>query len=378
VVVNLASIKQRILWLNWRDIRNPDAGGAEVFTHEVAKRLVRLGWSVTLFTSAFSHAKPEDEIDGVEIIRKGGRFGVYRKARDYCGKYEEDFDIIIDEINTRPFMTPRFVRARPIIALIHQLAREYWFYETPWPVSWVGYFYLERSWLSTYRRTRTVTVSESTKKDLIQWGFTDVHVVPEGLSVPVASEVPKKEPTPTLLFVGRLKRVKKPDHAIRAYRLVRETIPNARLWILGDGYMRKGLERIAGDGVTLKGRVEDSMKIELMTRAHVLVFPAVREGWGLSITESNARGTPAVAYDVPGVRDAISNGDTGLLVARDNWKALGEAACRLLRDQHLREEMAAKALKFASKFSWDKTCTQFAKICESALNPNYQLPRADY
>ncbi len=64
--------KLRILWLNWRDIRNPNAGGAEVFTHEVAKRHVGRGCGVTLFTSMFPGAEREEELDGVEVVRRGG------------------------------------------------------------------------------------------------------------------------------------------------------------------------------------------------------------------------------------------------------------------------------------------------------------------
>lgn len=102
--------KLRVLWLNWRDIRNPEAGGAEVFTHEVAKRLVEGGWGVTLFTSTFPGGAREEELEGVEVVRRGGRFSVYGKAKDYCRKFVNDFDVVVDEINTRPFMTPRYPR----------------------------------------------------------------------------------------------------------------------------------------------------------------------------------------------------------------------------------------------------------------------------
>jgi len=350
----------RILWLNWRDIRNPDAGGAEVFTHEVAKRLARRGWSVTLFTSMFPGAEPEEELEGVELLRRGGRFAVYSKAKDYCRRYANDFDVVVDEINTRPFMTPRYVRTRPILALIHQLAREYWFYEMPMPIAFLGYYYLEKAWLTHYRSVRTITVSESTKADLSDWGFTDVHIVPEGLSVPIADKVPRKGETPIMLFVGRLKRIKKPDHAIRAFEVVHEKIPDARLFIAGDGYLRARLEHMAGGGVQFLGRIEESAKVELMTRAHVLLFPAVREGWGLTITEANARGTPVVAYNVPGVRDAIVDGQTGVLVKRDDWEAMGRESLNLLQNAGRREIFAANALKMARRFSWDRTSSEFA------------------
>ncbi len=359
--------KLRLLWLNWRDIKNPDAGGAEVFTHEVAKRLVNRGWSVTLFTSIFAGAQPEEELDGVEVIRRGGKLRVYRKAKDYCRKFVSNFDLVVDEINTRPFMTCKFVRTKPIVALIHQLAREYWLYEIPWPISWIGYYYLEKAWLNHYKRLNTITVSESTRRDLLSWGFLDVDVIPEGLSVPVVDGIPDKEVTPTLLFVGRLKRAKRPDHAIRAFHMIRRKIHGARLWVVGDGYFKEKLARMAGDDVQFMGKVEDSVKLDLMTRAHALLFPAVREGWGLSITEANARGTPAVAYDVPGVRDAVRNGETGLLVAPGDWRALAAKTCSLLQDQESWQEMASKAIEFTKGMSWDKTCSGFVQVCVKAF-----------
>jgi glycosyltransferase involved in cell wall biosynthesis len=360
--------KLNLLWLNWRDIKNPDAGGAELFTYEVARRFVRRGWNVTLFTSAFGSAPPEEVFEGIEIIRKGGSLQVYGRAKDYCKSHAYDFDLVIDEINTRPFMTPRFLKTRPILALVHQLAREYWFYETSWPISWLGYYYLENAWLKPYRNVMTLTVSESTRRDLLMLGFTNVHIVPEAISVETCHSIPPKEINPTLVFVGRLKRVKKPEHAIWAFERLRQDMKNAKLWIVGDGYMKPRLEAMAGEGVVLMGRVSEQTKVDLMSHAHVLLFPAVREGWGLSITEAGARGTPVVAYDVPGVRDSVVDGKTGLLVRPDDWASMATQASMLLKDKGLRETMALNSIEFSRGLSWERTETLFSQKCLQALN----------
>jgi len=359
--------RPNLLWLNWRDISNPEAGGAEVFTYEVARRLVSRGWKVTLFTSAFTSSSSEEVVEGIEIIRRGGKLRVYGKAKSYCKTHADDYDLVVDEINTRPFMTPKFLKNKPILALIHQLAREYWFYETPWPVSWLGYYHFEDSWLKQYRKVATLTVSDSTRNDLLKLGFTNVQIIPEGISVEKCNSVPSKESEPTLIFVGRLKRVKKPDHAIKAFQLIRQTIANAKMWIVGDGYMRTHLESIAGSGVIFTGRVPDQTKVDLMSRAHVLLFPAVREGWGLSITEAGARGTPVVAYDVPGVRDAVKAGETGVLVSPDDWEAMATQTSLLLEDHRLRERMALKSIELARQLSWEKTEMAFAEACLQLL-----------
>ena len=143
----------KILWLNWRCWLNPAMGGAEVFTYEVAKRWVAYGHEVTVFTSKFPCSKDEEVVDGVKIIRAGGRFSVYRKAKKFYSKRfsKEGFDVVIDEINTQPFFAQKFVKnGERVIALIHQLAREFWFYETPFPVNYLGYHFLENHWLKQY------------------------------------------------------------------------------------------------------------------------------------------------------------------------------------------------------------------------------------
>jgi len=164
----------KILIFNWRCWLNPEMGGAEVFTYENACRWIKEGHEVTMFTSEFRDCKRHEIIDGIEVYRSGGKHSVYRNAKKYYKRLfrEKNYDVVIDEINTRPFHTPRFVdNNEKIIALIHQLAREYWFYETPFPLNYLGFHFLEEWWLKKYFEIPTLTVSESTKKDLIDLGF---------------------------------------------------------------------------------------------------------------------------------------------------------------------------------------------------------------
>lgn len=184
-------------------------GGAEVFTCEVAKKWVMAGHEVTLFASEFPNCRREEVVDGVRVVRAGGKHSVYWKAKKYYEKYFsiEGYDIVIDEINTRPFLTPKFVNnGEKIVALIHQLAKEYWFYEMPFPLSYIGYYFLEKRWLNNYVDVPTVTVSESTRQDLLDLGFKEVFVVPEGLNFSPLDEVPEKESYPVVAYVGRLKK----------------------------------------------------------------------------------------------------------------------------------------------------------------------------
>jgi glycosyltransferase involved in cell wall biosynthesis len=364
----------RILWYNWRDIKNPDAGGAEVFTHEVCKRL--LGGkdgaqSITLFAASFDGSKPEEIVDGIRIVRAGSKYSVYKKAKEFYLQNKDNFDIVIDEVNTKPFGTPSFVHDKPIVALIHQLAREFWFYETKFPINILGYYFLEKYWLSKYRNVTTMTVSNSTMQDLKHLGFTDVHVVPEGLSFSPLHALPEIEIKPTVLFVGRLKKAKRPDDALKAFRKIKDEIRDAKFWMVGSGYMEGELRAMvhkmfpdesAAADITIFGRQTSEKKLELMSRAHVLLVPGVREGWGLVVTEANAMGTPAVAYDVPGLRDSVIDGVTGKLVHKDDYLGMAIEAVGLLKDHIKRKTYSKNALENAKAFDWQTTAMRIQSI----------------
>jgi glycosyltransferase involved in cell wall biosynthesis len=351
----------RILWLNWKDLKNPEAGGAEVFTHEVAKRMVAEGYRVTLFTSAFPGASPRDSNDGVEIIRRGTKTTVQGEAKQFYEKNSRDFDLVVDEINTKPFMTPKFVKGN-VLALIHQLAREVWLYETPFPVGLVGYSVLEPLWLNRYKDTPTVTVSKSSERDLISLGFKIVYVVREGLSYIPLSTLPVKEVDPTIIYLGRLTKAKRVGHLITSFNKVLETWPKAKLWIVGDGYQRRELESASGKNVTFFGKTEKRKVSDLLAKAWVMVYPSVREGFGLAVIEANAHGTPAVGYDVPGIRDAIQDQTTGILARSGSVASLTKAIIGIIEDPILRLELSKNALAYSKEFSWDRTASEFSAI----------------
>ena len=296
----------RILIYNWKDLAHPAAGGAEVFTEEVGRVLVRRGHDVTLFAAAVDGRPEQELVEGVDVVRRGSRTGVYRAARRFWSEHGAGtYDIVVDEINTRPFLTPRWLRGAPIVALIHQLAREIWPYELPFPVSVLGRYVLEPLWLRSYRSVPALTVSQSTAESLARFhGWRDVTVVPEGHSPHPVPPV-AKEATPTVVFLGRLVAMKRPEEAIAAFQILARGLPQARLWVIGDGPLLERLRASAPPAVSFLGRLGRDELLDRLARAHVLVATSVREGWGLNVSEAAACGTPSIGYAAPGLVDAV-------------------------------------------------------------------------
>jgi glycosyltransferase involved in cell wall biosynthesis/O-antigen/teichoic acid export membrane protein len=320
--------QKRILAYNWRDLAHPRAGGAEVYLQSVAREWVKNGHEVTLFCGSVAGQPAEEVAGGVRVIRRGGRIGVYREARRYWRRAGAgQYDLVLDCVNTRPFLSPRFVRDVPVVALIHQVAREVWSYETPWPISVLGRYLLEPAWLRTYRDVPVVTVSESSRESLTEYGLRRITVVPEGWEPAEASPV-EKEPVPAVVFVGRLSANKRPEHAIRAFGLARRELPGAQLWVIGKGPEEARLRKMAGAGVTFFGHLPEAEKRDRVGRAHALVTTSVREGWGLVVTEAAAAGTVAIGYDVAGLRDSI--GASGGVLTRAHPASLAKGLVQLV------------------------------------------------
>ncbi len=359
--------------MNWRCPINPRAGGAEAVTFEVARRLAARGDSVEWFSADFRGASAEEYLDGVRIVRAGRQSTVHWHAYwRYRNRLSSNFDVVVDQVNTIPFFTPLWADI-PVLMFIHQLAREVWWYESPFPISLLG-FSAEPLCLRVYRRSRVITVSESSSTDLRRLGFVGpIVVIPQGLE-PLTSVPRETGQTPRVLYVGRLSPSKRVTDIIKAFAGFQSKVVDATLHLIGEGsesYVRK-LRALAqnlgvADRITFKGRVSTADKHLEMASAHMLVLASAREGWGLVVTEANAFGTPAVAYDVPGLRDSIRRDDTGLLVP-PRPSALADAMVRLWRDSYLHERLSTAARIWAAAFSFDAMAAAFHAELSAAVD----------
>jgi glycosyltransferase involved in cell wall biosynthesis len=350
--------------LNWRDLTHPRAGGAEVFVHEVAMRWASLGHQVTLVCSHPRGQPRTDRTDGIDVVRIGriSTGGHHLLAPGFIRRTPRT-DVVLESINTMPYWLPRRKGSIPTATLVHQMAVDVWNSHLP-----VGIASLarraERAAFQPYRRTPVLAVSASTAADLRASGLTAVEVIPQGGIGPQKTYA--KEKTPTVIFVGRLAANKRPDHAVEAFALMKKLFPDAQMWIVGEGPMRAPLSRRLPDGARLLGRLARSELWERMSRAHVLISTSVREGWGLVVTEANALGTPAVAYGVPGLKDAIRDGRTGKLVAPDP-QSLADATGDLLQNPRLYQSLRQEAIRWSGQFTWDRTAGKLLEVLHRVM-----------
>jgi glycosyltransferase involved in cell wall biosynthesis len=357
----------RITILNWRDMRNPRAGGAERVTHEVAKRLVARGHAVTWITSAVAGFPEREVVDGVEVIRRGSEATTRLYAPSLVQRATPD--VIVEEINTLPYFAPQWARV-PVVLYMNQLARDVWWYEAPLPAAVVGWL-AEPLYLQAYRRCDAVTISRSSRDDLRRLGLRRrIVVVPMAGDHPSMQTFPAKPLVGRMVAIGRLTPSKRYDDAIWALAELRRDHPGGALTIVGDGRERARLQSLARDlgvedAVTLTGRVDERAKHEAIDAADVVVGTSVREGWGLTVTEAAARGVPAVVYDIPGFRDAVVDGRTGFVVDRSPV-ALARGVAELVRDPLRYERIRRNAAAFADELTFDAAADGFEELL--ALN----------
>ena len=352
----------KILWLSWRDIKNPDSGGAEKVAIETASRFAKEGNSVTIFSSTFENARTKEKVRGVTIIRRGNQITCRLYAFIYYQK-NKNFDIIIDEINTIPFFSVLYAKNKSI-PLIHQLAKEYWFTQVNWPLSIIGYV-LEPIYLRLYRHTPTMVISTSTQKDLIKLGFKNTFITKPGINL--KSTFPSKK-ADLILFIGRLTPAKQVFDAIRAFKLIVNILPSYRLLVVGRGDQKYTQELKSltlklklQQSVKFTGFITENLKVLLLKKAKIVMIPSLREGWNLVATEAMSCGCVPVAYDVPGLKDAIKSDKTGILTDT-NPESLANSAIKLLYDEKLRSKLAKNGFKFAQNFSWDDTFSDFKRF----------------
>jgi len=360
---------KKILWFTWKDKKHPQAGGAEIVNEELAKRLIKDGYEIKLIVGGWPESTPKETIDGYEIIRVGGRWTVYWQAYKY---YQQNLkgwaDLVIEEINTVPFFAKFYVKEKNIL-LIHQLCREIWFYQMFFPLNWIGYI-IEPIYLRLLNDRPVITISNSTKSELQKLGFKDISIISMGSEIEPVDNLDKitKYPNPTILSLGSIRAMKRTKDILQAYNLAKQSIPNLELIIAGDSndpYGQEFLQEIQKSkhkkDIQYLGKVSKQKKIELMQKSHIILVTSVKEGWGLIVTEANSQGTPAIVYDVDGLRDSVIHNQTGL-VCTNTPTNLAQNIAKLFSDQKLYAKLRQEGHKFSQTITFEQSYKDFIKI----------------
>jgi len=379
--------KNTVLFLSWRDIKHPKKGGAEVYTHEVLKRLVERGMNIEHYSVLFDDGVREETIDGVRYIRSGNNATVIVHAMAHYYRNQSRIALVVDQCNTHRFFSSLWIPHNKRVFFIHQLTREIWQQMYPGTKGHIGNL-METVMLKMNRNDNTITVSESTRCDLLKVGFDPKRVViaPEGLVFDpwTPEEFCEKEGN-TLLYAGRINPYKGVEVCIQALAKLRAEGRDTRLWVVGKGdpeYINNRLKPlIESVGLTYSEGMGDPRTHDvhffgfvssydlknLMSRSKALLFASQREGWGLTVSESAIVGTPSVVWPSQGLIDAVQFGKAGYLCANKDVDSMVEQVRRIFDDPEEYSNIRMDAYQFACTLSFNSSADVFESCLKQLL-----------
>lgn len=366
----------KVVWLSWKDRGHPQSGGAESVSGNIMDRLVRDGHEVKLVTSKYHGVRDHEQHENLEIIRVGNRYTVYAKVAKYYKSHLQNWaDVVIDEMNTIPFNSASYSTARNVL-LCYQLAREVWLYQMIPPLSLIGYAsepimlrYLAK------RYTSVATESQSSKKDMEQYGFKNINIFRVGMNIaPIKTLAGKKSKT-IILSLGSIRPMKRTLDAVKAFETARDMNRSLTMIIAGDNNSRYAQKVIAyaaqsrhTEAITILGRVTANKRIELMRQAALIIVTSIKEGWGLIVTEANSQGTPAIVYDVDGLRDSVKDGFTGVVSPAGNPEKMGETIVHTLANPDTYNTMRKNGWQWSKGFTLENSYQDFLKLLTTKNN----------
>lgn len=345
----------KILWLAHRDPMNPRAGGAERTIYEVCSRLAKKGYKITVLTGGWKNCKPAENIDGIEIHRFGKNLGPHLALPVFLLKHS--YDIVVNDLgHAVPWFSSSILAKHNVVFFRHLHARSLPGQVSPMIAKVITA--IEKCYFIIYHDSVFVTESSTSKNDLIRLWISEDEIIlnPPGVDLNLFHPAAKTK-FPSVIYFGGMRRYKRPQEILFVVKDLLKKIKSIKFFIIGSGPEEENLRKLAWelnllDYVIFKGRVSNKDLADIVASAWLNIHTSVTEGWGYSILEASAAGTPTVAYDVPGVRDAVENGINGLKVKDGDRKSLAEAAYSILSDP---ERWWSSSVEVAKKYSWDKT-----------------------
>ena len=369
---------------------HPAAGGAEKHLHRIFSKIVEMGHEVVLFTTSFPGAKEREVVDGIQVIRKGGDLMFQLTVAMNLKKLDREFnfDVVVEDLNKLPVFAHWFVR-KPLLVQMHHLWRKSIFSEAIFPIAFMVWFF-ERIIPFFYRTQKFVVVSPSTKKELAEIGVDEsrISVIYNGSEMPPAAqnlthsdvlaesnvaELDEKNAlAPYFIWLSRVHRYKGIWTALEAFEIFSHKHPEVKLFVVGDGPLLKKLPSwlkthgLEGK-VELTGYVSASRKYELLSSSLALLQTSYKEGWGLTVMEAAQLCKTTIASDVPGLRDSVRDGETGILFPASDAAACASAMEKVYNDVSLRETLGQNAKRYAESFSWEKSARETLELLERTV-----------
>jgi len=366
-----------ILILNWRDIKHPQAGGAEVYFHEIAKEWIKKGNNVTWISGGWKNCVKNENVDGIKIKRIGNSITLYLLAPFAYFSLTSKPDAIVDVENGIPFFSPIYSRKK-ILLHIHHVHKEVWSKQAEAGglkekfLAPIGYFLemVMMPWI--YKNKRITTLSKSSKKAIENYiSKKVVGIISPGITQPKQNNF-KKSIKPSVLFFNRIKKYKGIDIFLRAIAGINKSnlIKDIELNIAGTGDYLEEAKTLAKElkiekKVNFLGHVTEKEKQVLLKKSWVLINPSFVEGWGIVNIEANSFGTPVIGSNVNGIKDSVINKKTGLLFEYGNEKELSEKIIYLIKNPSVRKKMSEQAKQFSKKFTWKNAAETFLKILKN-------------
>ena len=370
-----------ILIFNWRDIKHPRAGGAEVHLHKIFEPIAQNGNKTVLVSSQFEGCEIRENINGIEVVRIGNESTYLLEVWKNFKKYEREFspDIICEDFNKLPFLTPILTK-KPRLIQMHHLWLTSIFRETsPFAagIVWLG----EQMLRFFYKNEQFAIVSDSAKKELMSYGIKSeqIKVIHNGIDSDFYKPSIEGTEEKYLLYVGRLQKYKGVLDLCKAFAKIAEKYPDIKLKIAGSGAFRKKLEEWISkhnlqDRILLLGFISEDEKLRLLQNAFLLVQPSFKEGWGLTVIEANACGVPVVANNAPGLCDSVNDGKTGLLYKFGDVDDAAKKMEEFLQNPQFYAEISANCRAWAEKFKWqtasDETFELLSRIISKKICRN--------
>lgn len=363
----------KVAALTWRDLANPSAGGAEVMFDRILKELTVRHNDATLICGG-----PAAKRGDYPIVVAGGTYSQYLLIPLVCATRFRGVDVVIDTENGFPYFSPLW-RRRPSICAIHHLHADQWETKFPKPIAVLCRMIELRIMPRVYRNKIFVAISQSTAEGLEAIGVDSdrIRVIEPGVDVS-EGPAPTKSPDPLYVSLNRLVPHKRVDLLLRAWQQASQDIPG-RLVVAGDGPEGPRIREIASGipRTSVVGRISETEKLRLLGESWMLVNASHHEGWGLAVLEAATLGTPTLAIDAPGIRDAVEDGVTGVLVQASDDEiiaALAKAWVELASDPESLKRMGLAARERSAKFQWDFVVDEWIAVLEEVARPTSSRP----